>query len=64
MVEDKSMKRQNLKKKDYKVLLKICKKNNIKFLTSIFNHRDYELISSLNLKEIKFHLQKIGIRIY
>ncbi len=42
-----------LKKQDYQVLLKICKKNNIKFLTSLFNHRDYELISSLNLKEIK-----------
>ena len=42
-----------LKKEDYKTLLKICKKNKIKFLTSLFNEQDYELISSLGLKEIK-----------
>ena len=42
-----------LNKEDYKALSKICKKNNIKFLTSLFNHEDYELISQLNLKEIK-----------
>jgi N,N'-diacetyllegionaminate synthase len=42
-----------LKKEDYKILLKICKKNKIKFLTSLFNEKDYELISSLKLNEIK-----------
>ncbi len=42
-----------LSKDDYKILSKICKKNKIKFLTSLFNHEDYELINSLNLKEIK-----------
>ena len=42
-----------LSKDDYKILSKICKKNKIKFLTSLFNHEDYELIKSLNLKEIK-----------
>lgn len=42
-----------LKKEDYKILLKICKKNNIKFLTSLFNEKDYELIKNLGLNEIK-----------
>lgn len=42
-----------LTKDDYLKLKKICKKNKIKFLTSLFNHEDYELIESLNLKEIK-----------
>jgi N,N'-diacetyllegionaminate synthase len=42
-----------LKKDDYLKLVKICKKYKIKFLTSLFNHQDYELISKLNLKTIK-----------
>tara|TARA_B100001057_G_C22799282_1_gene930876 strand:- start:538 stop:1344 length:807 start_codon:yes stop_codon:yes gene_type:complete len=46
-------KKAELKKKDYDILLKICKKNKIKFLTSLFNEEDYELISHLGLKEIK-----------
>ena len=42
-----------LNKADYKKLAKICKHNKIKFLTSLFNHKDFELIKDLNLKEIK-----------
>jgi len=42
-----------LNKEDYFKLLKICKKYKIKFLTSLFNLQDYELISKLNLKTIK-----------
>ena len=37
-------KKAELKKEDYNVLLKICKKNKIKFLTSLFNEKDFELI--------------------
>lgn len=42
-----------LSKEDYFKLVKICKKYKIKFLTSLFNQEDYELISKLNLKNIK-----------
>lgn len=42
-----------LKEKDYIILNKICKKNRIKFLTSLFNENDFDLIQKLNLKEIK-----------
>ena len=42
-----------LNKIDYKKLAKICKYHKIKFLTSLFNHNDFELIKDLNLKEIK-----------
>ena len=42
-----------LNKNDYKILAKICKKNKIKFLTSLFNENDYELIKALRIKEIK-----------
>ena len=42
-----------LNKIDYKKLAKICKHHKIKFLTSLFNHNDFELIKDLNLKEIK-----------
>lgn len=45
--------RAELKKDDYFKLVKICKKYKIKFLTSLFNHQDYELISKLNLTTIK-----------
>ena len=46
-------KKAELKNEDYFKLIKICKKYKIKFLTSIFNHQDYDLISKLNLKVIK-----------
>ena len=42
-----------LSKEDYYKINKICKKYKIKFLTSLFNHSDFELIKKLNLKEIK-----------
>jgi len=42
-----------LKKHHYPILVKICKKHKIKFLTSIFNYKDLELISKLNLNTIK-----------
>ena len=42
-----------LKLEDYVLLKKICKKYKIKFLTSIFNPNDFELIEKLNLNEIK-----------
>lgn len=42
-----------LGKEDYNILSKICKKNKIKFLTSLFNEKDYELIRGLRIKEIK-----------
>ncbi len=46
-------KKAELKKEDYNVLLKICKKNKIKFLTSLFNEKDFELIKHLRLNDIK-----------
>ena len=46
-------KKAELNKEDYIKLKKICKKYKIKFLTSLFNHEDYELIKSINLSEIK-----------
>ena len=42
-----------LSKEDYYKINKICKKYKIKFLTSLFNHTDFEIIENLNLKEIK-----------
>ena len=39
-----------LNKEDYSKILKICKKYKIKFLTSLFNHKDYELIKSSKCK--------------
>jgi N,N'-diacetyllegionaminate synthase len=42
-----------LSKEDYSKLNKICKKYKIKFLTSIFNHDDYELIKHLKKNTIK-----------
>lgn len=42
-----------LKREDYKKIFKICKKYKIKFLTSLFNEKDYELIKPLNCREIK-----------
>lgn len=46
-------KKAELSIEDYQKLNKICKKYKIKFLTSLFNHLDFELIKKLNLKEIK-----------
>lgn len=46
-------KKAELKVEDYKILNKICKKYKIKFLTSLFNENDFDLIQKLNLKEIK-----------
>jgi sialic acid synthase SpsE len=42
-----------LSKEDYSKIQKICKKNKIKFLTSLFNHKDYELIKHLKSDTIK-----------
>ncbi len=42
-----------LKKNQYLILKKICNKYKIKFLTSLFNPDDYNLISNLNLNTIK-----------
>ena len=38
---------------DYLKIKKICKKNKIKFLTSLFNYSDYELIKKLKIRDIK-----------
>tara|TARA_B100001250_G_scaffold190482_1_gene163665 strand:+ start:546 stop:1358 length:813 start_codon:yes stop_codon:yes gene_type:complete len=46
-------KKAELNEDNYLKLSKICKKNNIKFLTSLFNLNDYELIKKLRLKSIK-----------
>lgn len=46
-------KKAELNKHDYTKLKRICKKYKIKFLTSLFNHEDYELIKNINLNEIK-----------
>ena len=46
-------KKAELSKEDYHKINKICKKYKIKFLTSLFNHLDFELVKELNLKEIK-----------
>ena len=42
-----------LDKEDYSKLSKICKKYKIRFLTSLFNHKDYKLISHLKSSTIK-----------
>ena len=42
-----------LSKEDYSKLFKMCKKYKINFLTSIFNHKDYELFNHLRTKTIK-----------
>ncbi len=42
-----------LNKDDYTKLNKICNKYKIKFLTSLFNHSDYELIKHLKKNTIK-----------
>lgn len=42
-----------LNKEQYLKLKKICVRNKIKFLTSLFNPDDYDLISHLNCNEIK-----------
>ena len=42
-----------LSKEDYTKIYKICKKYKIKFLTSLFNHDDYELINHLRSNTIK-----------
>ena len=46
-------KKAELSEEDYLKILKMCKKYKIKFLTSIFNLKDYYLIKKLNLKTIK-----------
>tara|TARA_B110000444_G_scaffold261004_1_gene310436 strand:- start:25062 stop:25868 length:807 start_codon:yes stop_codon:yes gene_type:complete len=42
-----------LSKSDYSDLFEICKNNKIHFLTSLFNEKDYELISHLPIDTIK-----------
>lgn len=42
-----------LKFNQYQQLIKICKKNNIKFLTSLFNADDYDILKSFKLNSIK-----------
>ena len=46
-------KKAELTEDDYLKILKMCKKYKIKFLTSIFNLKDYYLLKKLNLKTIK-----------
>lgn len=46
-------KKAELSKEDYSKIFKICKKNKISFLTSLFNPKDYELISHLRINTIK-----------
>ena len=42
-----------LKEKDYKILLKECKKNKVDFLTSVFNSSDIKFIKKLKLNSVK-----------
>ena len=42
-----------LKYNHYEKLIKICKKNKIKFLTSLFNSSDFEIIKNFKLDTIK-----------
>jgi N,N'-diacetyllegionaminate synthase len=42
-----------LKVDDYQFLIKECKKNNVEFLTSIFNIKDIDLLRKLKIKKIK-----------
>ena len=46
-------KKAELNKSDYTKLNKICKKYKINFLTSLFNHEDFEIIKHLKLNTIK-----------
>ena len=46
-------KKAELTEEDYIILNKICKNYKIKFLTSLFNENDFELIQKLKLNEIK-----------
>ena len=48
-----------LKNKDYKVLIQECKKNNVEFLTSVFNTADIEHLKKLKLKNIKIPSHEI-----
>jgi N,N'-diacetyllegionaminate synthase len=51
--------RAQLKKKDYKILIKECKKNKVEFLTSIFNSKDINFIKNLDLNSIKIPSHEI-----
>jgi N,N'-diacetyllegionaminate synthase len=42
-----------LKKKDYEILLKECKKNKVEFLTSVFNSNDIKFIKKFKINSIK-----------
>jgi len=46
-------KKAELSKQQYFILNRICKKYKIRFLTSLFNEQDYELIHNLKLDTIK-----------
>jgi len=52
-------KKAELKKKDYKKLVSFCKKNNVEFLTSVFNLEDLFFIKKLKLKSIKIPSHEI-----
>ena len=53
-------KKAELTEEKHKVLQKICKKNKIEFLTSIFNTDDIGFLSKLNNKIIKIPSHEIG----
>lgn len=48
-----------LKEKDYKILLKECKKNKVEFLTSVFNSSDIKFIKKLKLNSVKIPSHEI-----
>ena len=48
-----------LKNKDYKFLIQECKKNNVEFLTSVFNAADIEHLKKLKIKNIKIPSHEI-----
>ena len=48
-----------IKKEDYKKLISFCKKNNVEFLTSVFNLEDLFFVKKLKLKSIKIPSHEI-----
>ncbi len=48
-----------LRKNDYKKLINECKKNNVEFLTSVFNVNDVEFLKKLKLRKIKIPSHEI-----
>jgi N,N'-diacetyllegionaminate synthase len=52
-------KKAELKERDYIFLIEACKKNNVKFLTSIFNSEDIKLVKNFNANEVKIPSHEI-----